>query len=898
VGRGGQGTTGQGRAGRAGASGAGGASARNPARRGVPAPSGSTDRAGDQAGAATAGQAAGGGAAAGAARAAQVVASAAPEEVPGSRPTPSPLEEGDSDRPRAPAPEMVDGPTAFGAPGVPPSWAPGDKQAVGTALSRESPVWFTMAEGIVTEVYYPRVDIANTRDLQFLLVGPDADSFYEERRDTLAQVELADPRALAWDVTTSERQGRFAIEKRVITDPGRPALVMRCRIHMHAERGGRDLRTYLLLAPHVSDRGSDNTAHVARLNGRTLLVACRHDTYLALACSHPLPQASAGYSGVSDGWTDLRQHRALRWHFAQAPAGNVALVAEVGGDVSQPFSVALGFGTSAGEACAHAVAAADADFERLTAAYLEGWHAYCDGLQDLSRASHDSGRQYYLSAMVVRAHEDRENVGAHIASLAIPWGEVAGDTNRAGYHLVWPRDLYHAATARLAAGDAAGALASLHYLARTQREDGSWPQNFWVFGEPYWRGLQLDEIAFPILLAWQLRRADSLDWNPYPSLVAPAAYRIARVGPVTQQERWEENSGYSPSSLAAAIAALVCAAEFAAADHDPQAARYFLEVADYWAAHLEDWTYTECGDVQGFHEYYERIASQLADTPSQVGRVFLPVANLPSGDNRIEEASVVDGGFLELVRYGVRRPDDPHVVQTLKVYDAACKVETPYGPVWRRYTHDGYGQKDDGRPFDGTGVGRGWPLLTGERAHYYLAKGETPTALVQAMERLTTAGGMIPEQVWDAPDIPERGMFLGRPTGSAAPLVWAHAEYVKLLRSIADGTVFDCPPPVRQRYAQGEAPPSNLVIWKHNHKIRTAGAGQTVRIEVYAPAALHWTRDSWRTVRHEPMEPYGHGVWIYDFPPDSFKRGRTLEFTFYWNEAGRWEGVNYVVALH
>lgn len=832
--------------------------------------------------------------------AAAVVAEVAPADIAPSQATPPPLA-ADPHGPRAdadlPHPESVPGAHAFGAPGAAPCWAPGDKQAVGTALSDASPVWFTIAEGVLTEVYYPRVDIANTRDLQFLLVGDGADAFYEERRDTLATVQLADPRSLAWNVSNEERQGRFTIEKQVITDPDRPALVMRCRIALHAERGGRDLRPYLLLAPHLSDRGSDNNAEIVRLGERTLLLANRHDTFLALACSLPLLGASAGYSGTSDGWTDLRQHRRLTWQFSAATNGNVALAAELGGDVSEPFTVALGFGGTAAEAVHHAVTAADADFSSVLASYQNGWHGYCDGLQDLSRASHDSGRLYYLSAMVVRAHEDRENRGALIASLAIPWGEVAGDTNRAGYHLVWPRDLYHAATARLAAGDAAGALATLHYLNRTQREDGSWPQNFWVFGEPYWHGLQLDEIAFPILLAWQLRRADALDWNPYPSLVAPAAKRIARVGPVTQQERWEENSGYSPSTLAAAIAGLVCAAEFATADHDPESARYFLEVADYWATHLEDWTFTTCGSIDRHSEYYERIATRLADSPMHLGRIFVPIANLPAGAGTVEECAVVDGGFLELVRYGVRAPRDPHVLQTLKVYDETCKVETPYGPVWHRYTHDGYGQKEDGRPYDGTGVGRAWPLLTGERAHYMLADGADPAKLVAAMERLTTAGGMIPEQVWDRADIPECGMFLGRPTGSAAPLVWAHAEYIKLLRSVGDHTVFDCPPPVRQRYAHGSAPGADMVIWKHNHKIRAAAADQIIRIEVYAPAALHWTRDSWRNMRHEPMEPYGHGVWTYDFPRGTFTPGRTLEFTFYWNDAGAWEGTNYVIAV-
>ena len=793
----------------------------------------------------------------------------------------------------------VSGAAAFGAPGVPATWAHGSKQAVGTCLTSESPVWFTVAEGVLTEIYYPRVDLANTRDVQFLLVGGDGEAFFEERRDTLSKVELADPRALIWDVTNSEAQGRFRITKRILTAPDRPAVVVRAQITAGSGRGkAAGLTPYLLVAPHVGDRGMENTARVVTTpDGRTLLMAHRYDTHMAVACSLPLEQASAGFSGVSDGFTQLRQDGRVGQCFARAENGNVALVAALGGDPSRPFQLAVGFGRTAAEAAAHACDGADADFGALEREYARGWHEYCDGLVDLGRVSGDAGRLYHLSAMVLRAHEDRENPGAHIASLAIPWGEAQGDRNRAGYHLVWPRDLYHAATARLAAGDAAGALRTLHYLARTQRADGSWPQNFWVFGEPYWRGLQLDEIAFPVLLAWQLRRANALDWNPYPALVAPAAYRIARVGPVTEQERWEENSGYSPSTLAVAIAALVCAAEFAQADRDPSAVRYFLQVADYWARHLDDWTFTTEGDVDGGSQYYERIAPVLTDVPGHLGRTVVHVANVADGQAQVEERSVIDGGFLELVRYGIRKPDDPRIRQTLQIYDAECKVETPQGPVWHRYTHDGYGEHADGSPYTGTGIGRAWPLLTGERAHYELASGAAAAPLLRAMERMVTAGGMIPEQVWDGPDLPERGLYLGRPTGSAAPLVWAHAEYIKLLRSMIDGDVFDCPPLVRRRYLERRGGLSKLLIWKHNHKIRTAAAADGVRIEAYGPAALHWTDDGWATVRHEPMEPLGRGVWVYDLLPDRLAAGQTVEFTFWWNESGTWEGANHAIQI-
>ena len=152
----------------------------------------------------------------------------------------------------------------------------------------------------------------------------------------------------------------------------------------------------------------------------------------------------------------------------------------------------------------------------------------------------------------------------------------------------------------------------------------------------------------------------------------------------------------------------------------------------------------------------------------------------------------------------------------MKVIDEVLKVETPGGPVWRRYNGDGYGEKNDGSPFDGKlGIGRAWPLLTGERAHYELSAGrrEEAVRLLLAVESFACDSGMIPEQVWDTADIPGRGLFLGRPAGSAMPLAWAHAEYIKLRRSLAEGRVFDTPPQTTQRYLV-ENVTSPFVIWR------------------------------------------------------------------------------------
>jgi len=567
------------------------------------------------------------------------------------------------------------------------------------------------------------------------------------------------------------------------------------------------------------------------------------------------------------------------------------------------FTVVLGFGSSTEEAIATALVTLAKPYADVESAYVAGWRTYLASLdlEPLSLVSGDEGRLARASAVVLATHEDKTHPGAHIASFSIPWGEQVTAAETGGYHLVWPRDLYHMATARLVLGDAAAVRRALAYLAATQQPDGSWPQNFWVDGTPYWTGMQLDEVAFPVLLAWWLREAHAWDGlDPWP-MVRQVALFVAKNGPVTPQERWEENAGYSPSTLAVEIAALVCAAEFATAAGEEALAGYFLEVADYWATHIEAWTFTHCGELLPDHpEYYERIASLRPEDLDQAGtecRVFLPLRNRP-GEAQVSQCCLVDPSFLDLVRYGLRAADDPHVLKTLPVVDALLRVETPCGPVWHRYNGDGYGEHKDGAPYDGTGVGRAWPLLAGERGHYELAADQREAAgqLLRALECLANVGRMLPEQVWDAADIPDQDLFLGRSTGSATPLAWAHAEYVKLLRSLADGQVFDRIAPVYERYVRQNVR-SAPVICKFNHKVRAVRADQRLRLEVHAPAEIRWSADDWTTVHHEPMAEIAPGVWAREFPPNLFSPGRALRFTYYWPQAGRWEGRDFVISV-
>jgi glucoamylase len=411
----------------------------------------------------------------------------------------------------------------------------------------------------------------------------------------------------------------------------------------------------------------------------------------------------------------------------------------------------------------------------------------------------------------------------------------------------------------------------------------------------------LDETGFPILLADHLRRRKALGaLRPWPMVCRAASY-LVRNGPVTPEDRWEEDGGYSPSTLAVEIAALLAAADFADAAGAEAAARYLRDTADAWNDAIERWTYVtgtataRANDVDG---YYVRIApSNVLDGGAPDTHV-VSIKNHPRAESRMVYTELIGSDALALVRFGLRSADDPRIVNTVRVVDRVLRPETDTGPVWHRYNDDGYGEHEDGAPFDGTGIGRGWPLLAGERAHYELAAGREHEArrLGGVMRAQASPGGLIPEQVWDAPDIPARELANGRPSGSAMPLVWAHAEYVKLVRSIHDGQVFDMPPQTARRYIESEHH-AKFVTWRFNNKIRTIPAGQILRVESQAPAEIHWSRDRWTTARDIESVDTTLGIWYADLPIEAVPPGERIVFTFYWPGAQRWEGTDFTVAV-
>jgi glucoamylase len=787
------------------------------------------------------------------------------------------------------------GKQAFGWPGLDPKWTRGSKDAVGTAYSTDSRVWFTVWRGTVTEMYYPTVDRPQLRDLEYL-VTDGSTFFHEEKRHLESSIARLSGHVLGYRVVNSDPEGRYYIQKEIISDPHLPCLLQHTTATAKGMKAPEDLRLYALCAPHLGGGGRENNARVVEFSGRRVLTAEKGGTWLALGATAPFSRVSCGFVGYSDGWTDISADMRMDWEFDEALDGNVALTGELDLSGGKEFTLGLAFGDSLHNAVTTLFQSLGLPFVSSRGRFIDQWKRPYRKLVPLGGISGDGGELYRSSYGVMLAHEDKSYPGAFIASMSIPWGESKGDEDSGGYHLVWTRDLVKTATALLAAGDTETPLRALIYLAVAQDQDGGFAQNFWIDGEPYWRGVQLDEVAIPIILAWRLWKAGALgDFDPYPMVIRAAGY-LVRHGPVTQQERWEEASGFSPSTLASNIAALICAAQFARGRKDEGTALYLEDYADFLECHVESWTVTTQGSlVPGIPRHYIRILPAGIDDPApvedpNVGN--LKLNNIEPGHQDVFPAKeVVDAGFLNLVRYGVRRADDPIISDSLRVVDALLKVDTPFGPCWHRYNHDGYGQRDDGGPYVGWGTGRAWPLLTGERGVYEVAAGRDPAPLLKSMERMATSGGLLPEQIWDAPDMPVAHLEFGRPTGSAMPLVWAHAEYMNLLRSAEDRKPFDLIPAVAKRYVGARSTCRKLEVWKLTRRVRSVKEGYTLRVQTERAFVLHWSMDEWKSSKDQRSVRTELGVEYVDL--EEGRGGTTIVFTFLWADTDAWDGHDY-----
>ncbi|HEX7324113.1 MAG TPA: glycoside hydrolase family 15 protein [Rhodanobacteraceae bacterium] len=760
---------------------------------------------------------------------------------------------------------------APGFPGNSPTWASSAKDAVGTALGA-SRVWFTVGYGVLNEVFWPTCSVPQIRDLGFLVAGPDF--WAEVKREH--HYQLATPAPEIPLPLVLHEHPKYKLQLEFLTDPLRDVVLINYRLQ------GKGLKLYVLAAPHLGGSGHDNTAWTSP----EALLAAHGDAALALLADCGWSGGSAGFVGVSDGWQDFHRHGAMTWHYAHAGAGNVALTGEL---AATDGTIALGFAETSEGAQTLARSSLASGYKVARARFVDGWRRWAEALDTPapSRALAQAARR---SAMVLKVHTDRTYPGAVVASLSTPWGASRDDAG--GYHLVWPRDAVEAGFAFLACGQHHEARAMLGYLIATQQPDGHWLQNNFGDGRSFWTGIQLDESALPVLLAAKLDELGQLGEMHAPALrMARAALRfVATTGPFSPQDRWEENAGASPFTLAIVVAALVAGSVHRFLDEAESA--YALSIADDWNARIESWVYASSTDLDrenGTHGHYVRLTPPCET--AERGRVFLK--------NRAGESlrtrDLLGMEFLGLVRFGLRAADDPRIRDTVKLVDTLLRVQTPTGVFYRRYNEDGYGEHADGRPFDGTGIGRAWPLLAGERGHYAIDTGEDPVPYLDSMLAAASAGGMIPEQVWDTAPIPERHLLPGRPSGSAMPLVWAHAEFLKLAIAIKHGAPIERLNAVAARYRHARA--ATVLHWRDNSPCAVVGSGMRLSVEADAPFVLHYGHDGWNGVADAPSAPASFGIHAVQLDPAAIDATRSVEFTRRFLGPRGWEHHNWHVSL-
>ncbi|HZI61437.1 MAG TPA: glycoside hydrolase family 15 protein [Pyrinomonadaceae bacterium] len=653
-------------------------------------------------------------------------------------------------------------------------WPRAAKTGFGTSTTLNSKVWFTLANGVMTEVFYPTLDTPNVQTLQLLF---DVDG---KMRSELGDLKQSSTHTVAGTLTFLQHTGSLSeellVQKTFVTDPQRNTVLINFEVFSLMPR----LRLFVYYDPSLNNSGMHDSAWAER----DALLSVDGNVASALMSSCGLFEPKNGLLGGSFGKGRIK--------------GNVVQIAELR---ATKCTLALGFGETPSQAKQAARLSLGRGFDLVRQHYEAGWKAYTATLP----YDHDYPGQVTMAAMVLKALEDKTFRGASIASPSVPWGggPNANEATVTGYHGVWARDLYHVATAFDTIGDRETARRLLDYLFRVQQKpDGSFPQNSHVDGRPIGNALQMDQVGLPLVLAYQLERSDRQTWLKH---IKPAADFIVRHGPRTEHDRWEEEAGYSPATIAAQIAGLVCAAEIARTNGDQLSAETYLMTADTWASNVEKWTVTTTGFRS--RPYYLRITAN-AD-PNDGAKMEINSSSL-----EIDERNIIDAGFLELVRLGIKDPNDELIKSSLALVDEMIRVATPSGAAWYRYNHDAYGETSNGGNYDGrTGVGRLWTLLSGERGEYELAAGDLKAAQTRlaAMAGFANESFMIPEQVWDLKRVPSDEFEFGEGTGSATPLAWSMAQFIRLAMNIRKGRNLETPKVVLDRYvnasrkAQGKA---------------------------------------------------------------------------------------------
>jgi len=758
------------------------------------------------------------------------------------------------------------------------------KDCVGTARNDASKVWFTVAGGVLSDVYSPTVDNTNVETLQYVVT--DGSTFTDlQSRDTTYTVRSTDRSGMACQVTSTAKSGRYRIVTEYVTDPARDSVVMETRLQA-LQGSARDLRLYVRYDASINGNGggggANGGADSATVDAATTALvssdvstrsqAANRDygvpLFGALVADRPFPATESGFAGQpSDGLSQLDASHRLTAASQDAPNGNVVQTALVDTSRGGRFTLALGFGQTLPAAVGTATASARAPFERTRARYLDTWRAYDaslrpppDDLRVPGQSSAAVRSAYWLSANVVKASEDKTFPGAIVAGLASPWGQAVSAGDAPGglpvyfgsYREVFARDLYEAFTGLLADGDLATARTATRFLfERQQLPSGEIPRNSLVNGRsaPDTGGDQLDESSYPILMA--LQSGLDRDAALYRDHVRPAADFVVAHGPSFGVERWEEQSGFSPSTIAAEIAGLVAAARIADENGDPARARIYRATADDFQRSVRGWTVTTSGPY-GTGRYFIRVA-KTGDPNAAISY------NLGNGSVAADQRAVMDAGFLELTRLGELPAGDADVVGSLPVVDAVIARSTPSGTGYYRYgtsapgSEDGYGDcwvadstscAPDGKPWPTGNVGSGhpWPLLSSERGEQQLQTGDRGGAATQLAAMLGFAGGvgLVPEQDWEDPALaasPFRGdpttasigFVDGQPAGSADPLTWAQAATARLIQDVGTGRVIEQPAAVRDRYVtHGPPAAAPLTVTAPAGGTEVAGATTTV----------------------------------------------------------------------
>jgi glucoamylase len=688
--------------------------------------------------------------------------------------------------------------TAPDGPGANASWNETDgTQGFATALSSTSKVWYTLGNGALENVFYPQTDQPDTYGLQYYVT--DGSTFTDsETANTTHAVSLADPTSLTWTQTNTATNGDFTITKTYVADPARSVVLVQTTFD---NLTSTPLYLYADYQPYLANDGMGNSGDTDSASGD--LVAVNGSVASAMTASTGFAQTSTGYVGTaSSGATELASSHSLPTTYsATTGSGHIDQVGQVpvaaGGSTS--FTLALAFDTSESAAVTYASASLTTGFASAESSYEAGWHTWLAGLDAPPASVTGSSAlktQYYVALMEVKADEDKTYVGAFVAAPNDPWGSTvsANSSGDHGYHVVWTRDEYEMATALLADGDTTDANAALQYMFQYEEESsGQVKQNTWLNGNAVFGSNQEDEEADPIVLAYQLGATNSTDFG-YVKLLANY---IANNGPYTSQERWEEQSGYSPATIAAEIAGLICAASIATTNGDTSDASAWLSKAVTWQGDLDGWTYTTTGPYGS--GYYVRITPDgNANSGASIG--------LANGGGSHDDRTVVDQSFLELVRLGVKAYNAPEITNTLAVTTAQLGVSTPEGVIDHRYNFDGYGETSSGADYTGSGVGNPWPVLTGELGEYDVAD-QNPTGAEAALKTMAgaAANDQISEQVW-AGSTGTGGFTFGQPDNSSTPLMWAMAQYVRLALDISAGQVLEMPSAVCKQF--NDCPPA------------------------------------------------------------------------------------------